>query len=310
MYSLSLEDFYQRDLMRTVSITAILVSILLPYYSLFSAGPFLHIYLANAWMTACQKYDSQEAQLFILGTLFPDIRYMAYIPRVTTHILGIRLDELLFMNDPFLAGMYFHSFVDIFRANFIQKKGISTLLDTIPTQHKEMFLKLVEDDIVYAMDLWDSALDALKYFPQSEREQAQLRHISYTTLKQWHDTLYTLFTVRPSVFLAHRTYENKGYFILSPDLIKTWNTFFKRYTKNKTIRSYVYDLLAAFYQAFQFACDSVIDDITYPNPVLPAPTYFTHIPTCSLLPVKPFGSTAIFDRLYEARKIERRNSHL
>jgi hypothetical protein len=289
-------------------LTSFIASILF-YNSLFCAGPFLHVYLANAWMTACQKYDSYEAKLFILGTLFPDIRYMAHIPRETTHIPTITLDELIFMKDPFLAGLYFHSFVDEFRARFVQEKGIETLLKHIPTEHKATFLKLIEDDIVYSLmswdGAWDSALDALETFPISEQEHAQLRAIPYSTIKQWHTTLYNLFTAKPSTFIAHCTHENKEYSTLSPDIIKTWNSIFKQYAENKIIHQYVYDLLEAFSKAFQPVCD-IERDSTYPNPVLVAPRYFTQIPTCSLLPVKPFGSAALFDRLYEIRKIERR----
>src|SRR5438552_12343909 len=86
------------------------------------AAPIAHIFLALEMLTGPFSGLFNERE-FIIGTSFPDIRYLNVIDREKTHLSHVTLEEILQEPDSFKAGMLFHSFVDEQREKYIVAHG-------------------------------------------------------------------------------------------------------------------------------------------------------------------------------------------
>ena len=97
--------------------------IFIPFF-LIGSNPIEHVYLANKFFENQKLFSKDEKKSFILGTLFPDIRYLNEISREKTHFKNIEILDVLNSKTPFEAGKKFHSFVDEKRDEFIIKNNI------------------------------------------------------------------------------------------------------------------------------------------------------------------------------------------
>lgn len=66
----------------------------------------------------------EGTEAFLVGTLFPDIRYITHFPREKTHFNVNSLKEVGETSSPFDAGMKFHAWVDRVREEFVISSGI------------------------------------------------------------------------------------------------------------------------------------------------------------------------------------------
>ncbi len=84
------------------------------------AAPIAHIFLAVQMLLGPLQglFNEQE---FILGTSFPDIRYLKVVQRADTHFTHVTLQDVLQEKSSFKAGMIFHSFVDEQREAYVVK---------------------------------------------------------------------------------------------------------------------------------------------------------------------------------------------
>lgn len=126
---------------------------LLFHSSLFPAAVITHFYFAQKYFDTKACFSEDERQAFVLGTLFPDIRYLRCIGRSETHHSGITLADVDAQENPFLCGYFLHSFVDEAREAFIEEYGMYESLDKILqgssfVNRKCMLLKLLEDVIL------------------------------------------------------------------------------------------------------------------------------------------------------------------
>lgn len=83
---------------------------------------------------------------FLVGTSFPDIRYLGVIERDKTHIQNSSLKEIA-GKSAFEAGLYFHSLVDEVREKFMVSKNIYSLCPS--SKYITQSLKLFEDELLY-----------------------------------------------------------------------------------------------------------------------------------------------------------------
>jgi len=110
------------------------------------AGPVAHIILALGVLARnneCEQYKKK----FIIGTSFPDIRYLEIIKRERTHNNNATLETLNCPTIPFRAGMDFHSLVDEIRLKYMQDHNVYKMLPKV--QNIDTYIKLVEDRILY-----------------------------------------------------------------------------------------------------------------------------------------------------------------
>lgn len=163
----------------------IVILILMGLLSLEAAAPVTHVYLTKRFFKAFPKYTKSEQNAFMVGTLFPDIRYLGEASRETTHFHGLSLHDVLSETDPFMAGVKFHSYVDEVReALLVEAKLYDKVREKVPL-HTATFIKIAEDEILYQESYLSDVLVALITMYPQEREF----NISDETLSKWHKVL-------------------------------------------------------------------------------------------------------------------------
>jgi hypothetical protein len=143
------------------------------------AAPIAHIFLATQMLAGPFKGLFNEHE-FIVGTSFPDIRYLKVVERTETHFTSVRLDDILQEKDSFKAGMLFHSYVDEQRESYILKHKIYEQLPQF--RFTSQSLKFAEDEILKPH--FDVALYSAYFDDVLESELAY--NISVEHVRSWH----------------------------------------------------------------------------------------------------------------------------
>lgn len=143
------------------------------------AGPIAHIFLALQALTFYLPHHSSKE--FIIGTSFPDIRYLKVIDRTETHCPNVTWNMVVNEPNSFKAGMLFHALVDIVREDYMEERAIySTIKKDRLVGHA---LKIVEDTLLREkIDTWDTLYS---YFDAILPEERAF-NIPEKQLKVWH----------------------------------------------------------------------------------------------------------------------------
>ena len=204
---------------------------------LFCAAPATHVFFAEHYMNRCkQKYTQKERAAFLRGTLFPDIRYLAHIPRSKTHASHVTLKDVIQQRNPFIAGKLFHSFLDNYRYELVKKENVASVLKPYDYNEKtaHMLLKVIEDEVCYhALDR-EGILEALKSYDETEKKQG----VPFYTIKGWHRHLTTYLKQQPSALFAQRIQQKKGYFLIPAPFLKQVQKTIATLATNKKIIAY------------------------------------------------------------------------
>ena len=210
-----------------------------------AAGPIMHAYLGLRWIeTNGTEFDSDEKRAFILGTLFPDIRYLADIPREKTHFDVKTLAQVRKGKNAFEQGMRFHSYVDHKRTQYYHTHKIYAESRKLPKKHREIFIKLVEDQITYKMNAkeeWDTIKSYL-----SEIIKEEENWVDRATLTKWHLGLTFYFNTLPSTLLSQISMFRQGVLMLEADTISEWSYSVKNVAGDPRYQAYVQDLIGSF----------------------------------------------------------------
>lgn len=168
----------------------------------FSAALVTHVHLTQVYHNYCGKYKTEkEKKLFFIGALFPDIRYTGCVSREQTHELGVTLEDIQKIEDPFIAGKKLHSFIDEEREKFIAQKGMYKFLEELledETLHKECcsILKFIEDIVLLKKTDLTTALSALERVHDQELSSlpgdSDIVKIVYNTV--WHNLMRNWFS--------------------------------------------------------------------------------------------------------------------
>jgi len=112
------------------------------------AAPIAHLYLALQILAGPLKSNNFDHKEFILGTSFPDIRYLKVIKREETHTKDISFSYIKNLNreNSFHAGLLFHSLVDKVREEYLNKIDIYKDMPKVP--YPKYLLKFAEDQIL------------------------------------------------------------------------------------------------------------------------------------------------------------------
>lgn len=154
------------------------------------AAPITHIVLTNK---VFEKYFShQDKKKFYVGTSFPDIRYLGFIPREKTHFDHVVISELDTEN-PFMAGMKFHAHLDRVREKFVVASDIYSHLPQ--SLYVTQAIKFFEDELLYEhITNWDIYKNYFLEVLEEEREFG----ISDENIMLWHNVLRTTFSAKPT----------------------------------------------------------------------------------------------------------------
>lgn len=236
--------------MKNIRVSAcILLVNLFCCFPLFAAAPVTHVVLAEKWIAKQEKFSDEQKKSFILGTLFPDIRYLGVISRNATHETGVTIQDLKATQPEFERGKRLHSFVDEVRENLVVKWKIYNLLCRIPGQRpgqKATFLKLVEDEILFQKRGWSDIRQYLTGLDEGEQKYK----ISDVDLHRWHQNQNQFFTAPPSKALAILVAKGQGFANIPLDMTEKWCKLIPKFAKDKRMQNYVRDLELEFDKAF------------------------------------------------------------
>lgn len=150
------------------------------------AAPIAHLFLAIQMLNGPFKGKFNE-QEFLVGTSFPDIRYLKVVPRTETHFINVTLEDILQETDSFRAGMLFHSFVDEKREAFIVAHDLYNKISDF--RFASQSLKFAEDEIlreIFDVSVYQSLFD--KLYPGEKGFNISARHVQC-----WHRFLQDYF---------------------------------------------------------------------------------------------------------------------
>jgi len=138
------------------------------------ATPITHIVLTNKVFN--EKFKDKKKRDFFVGTVFPDIRYLAKIERRFTHSLDFK------ETNSFKAGIKFHYLIDNVWNEFVR-------LDNNITS-----FKFLEDELLYEkINDWK---EYIGYFDKVFSDEL-LFNISKEKTKEWHNILQEYFSKKP-----------------------------------------------------------------------------------------------------------------
>jgi hypothetical protein len=236
--------YTKKRLMMTKTIFFILFFLNCP---LQAAAPVAHVYFAQLWMEINEINDLENQNAFIAGTLFPDIRYLGTIARSQTHEKGITPEKIRKTQNMFHAGMRVHAYLDIEREKVVKKSKISLHFKAIPSELRVLFLKTLEDEI-----LWDrvncaqvaQALTSI-YFEELEAG------VTEAVALEWHERMIEYFCEKPSRFLKARAEKGLGFLNADQKTIAEWSLLLPIYAENSDFIHYIADLIQSMNQKFQ-----------------------------------------------------------
>ncbi len=182
----------------------------------------------------------------MIGTLFPDIRYLGVIKRTQTHEKGVTIPKLLEKQSEFNKGKRLHAFVDKAREHLVIKWKIYQKLEHIPGQKKATFLKLLEDEILFNNQDWKDVRRYLDYLHPEEKSFG----IKDDDLRRWHKNQLRSFRAPPSVYLKYLSMFRLGFANVPADIVEIWSNLLPEYAKDPSMQEYVKNLMTEFDKIF------------------------------------------------------------
>lgn len=216
------------------------------FASLEAAFPVTHAYLAKQYFKHFPGYSPEEEKLFLVGTLFPDIRYLGEAARNETHFDQMTLQEILEEPSPFIAGLKFHSYVDIIREDLVVEMRMYDQF-SLPTKgHEYSFLKLVEDEILYGQEDWGGMVSLFWPLYPDELQWG----MQTATVEKWHRILRVFFVNDPHVTIQILSFFGKGMMGMSSDEIHEWKELLPSLAQEETMQTWVRTLVEHFDSCF------------------------------------------------------------
>lgn len=154
------------------------------------AAPITHVVLAEKIYS--KHLEKFERKNFYLGTLFPDIRYLAELDRNITHERGWHLKNVLGSKTSFEAGFKLHSLIDEIREKFMWEQGVYDWYER--TGYLTRALKFLEDEILY--DKIKTWVEIQGYLSQTAEEEKNYG-ASETEIITWHNILHLYMSQKP-----------------------------------------------------------------------------------------------------------------
>ncbi|HXW53111.1 MAG TPA: hypothetical protein VEL47_03290 [Myxococcota bacterium] len=166
------------------------------------AAPVGHIVCALALLNS-GTVNIVDRDAFLVGTNFPDIRYISDVRRSTTHRTdGEGLKGVVNAETPFEAGRRFHVFVDREREKYMRDHDAYRFVKNGPL--KTQMLKIIEDHIMF--EKLKDKFDAKKTFRRIHDEERSYS-VSEKELETWHQML-TMYLDQSYWFNVFRYYRS------------------------------------------------------------------------------------------------------
>jgi hypothetical protein len=161
------------------------------------AGLVAHIFCALAILqSGALKIENEKA--FIIGSCYPDIRYLGVIDRATTHYNNVRWEDIVAASSDFQKGVLLHNLVDEVRIAQLEKPH-ATRLPSLPIMRSQI-MKFFEDSLLYHQVAdWQKILHYFDDIYPEERFQG----IADTALTTWHQFIKAYCRQQPSALSTH-----------------------------------------------------------------------------------------------------------
>ncbi len=205
--------------------------------SLFSAGPIVHLWVAERFCEIYSITDRSNIKEIIVGSEFPDIRYITRDSRSCTHPDTLDIQEVLQGRTPFEVGMKLHSWVDVMREKFISSQvyeAIAPYAEGFPAT----LLKFIEEEIIadfYDGRQWSFCLDEV--LPE------ELKFTNREMICKWHGMVKWAIFVRPSWLLWGQSYRGSA-FGVPINTLYNWSHLLPQLKCTLVFRHHLYSLLS------------------------------------------------------------------
>jgi hypothetical protein len=214
------------------------------------AAPITHIVLTDK---IYQKYFSdKDKQLFFVGTVFPDIRYLGVIKREKTHLKISELNKVINEKSPFLAGVKFHDLLDWLRNCFLKENQqelfklltennlLSKNYTKKDLRNLNRLSKLLEDQLIYnKVKDWQEYINYLDNTYQEEIEFG----VKKKDVKHWHQILQNYFKQLPNQETRKEFFKELNW---TEKKIINMENYLKKMSQSQQIRQF----LTRFYNQF------------------------------------------------------------
>jgi len=204
---------------------------------LFSAGPILHLWVAQRLCEINKITDPDTLQGIIVGTEFPDIRYISHMPRSLTHPTITDLNEVYRSDTPFELGMKLHAWLDLLREDFITPE----VYDAAASDSEGLsatLLKFIEEEILadfYDGRPWSYCFD--KTLPE------ELFFTHEQLIFKWHGMIQWAMSVRPSWLLWAQSFRGPA-FGASARTLYNWSYRLPELKRKEVFQHHLHTLLS------------------------------------------------------------------
>lgn len=219
--------------------------------SIFSAGPLLHLWVAERFCNICGISNKEVLREIIVGTEFPDIRYLTHDLRSLTHPVVSDIKEIYQSKTPFEAGMNLHAWLDVIREKFISKE-IYNEVASYAKGFSATLLKFIEEEILsdfYDGRSWSFCFDNV--LPE------ELKFAKAETILQWHKIIQWSMAVRISNLLWFQSFRG-GAFEVSANNLYNWAYLLPKLSQKPIFQDHMHLLLSYIEKELQ----------TFPAPIL------------------------------------------
>jgi hypothetical protein len=202
-----------------------------------AAGPVTHLYLGEQYC-ALSGASEEETGEFLVGTLLPDIRYVACCSREKTHIEVADLQEVAESASTFEAGMKFHMWVDVEREAFVEDSGIYDFVRLHAEGHEATLLKFIEEEVLagfYDGQKWSFLFDEIR---NDELFFATEDHIA-----RWHSMIQYTMAYRISWLIWGASYIKERAFGISDETLYAWSYLIPELAQTPLFQDHVKNLL-------------------------------------------------------------------
>jgi len=210
---------------------------------LLASMPIMHVHLANEWIAQCTDYSEEEERQFILGTLLPDISCDIKGEKLNVHEYGVQLEDVATCEDPFLAGLKLHCFIDEFRKPILEKADLFTLLTDV--SRPSTLIKVIEEEHVYDTIEIGKLLGQLR----SIKADDQKLEVPAEVMVEWYRQLARYCSERPFEHLLLVQQTHRPILNLTLDHAGEWEQCIPKYLNHERFTSYTSDYLNSFDEA-------------------------------------------------------------